>query len=221
MNHLLATLVACILVAYTSAKPNSDSSGKDVKAIVTDKVYFDIQIDNKDKGRIVIGLFGEATPLTVKNFLNYAKTAKENTYKGTHFHRVIKDFLIQGGDVAMHDGSGSISIYGKYFNDENFDLQHYGPGWLSMANAGPDTNGCQFFITTVKTPWLDGKHTVFAKVLEGMDVVKAIEEVATDDQDRPLKPAVIWECGILDVDAPFEVEKAGVEVEGVAGPPVV
>ncbi|XP_022083974.1 peptidyl-prolyl cis-trans isomerase B-like [Acanthaster planci] len=220
MDNLLVTLIGCLLVLFrpTVAAPPD----KEAPAVVTDKVYFDIQIDNKDVGRIVVGLFGDIVPLTVKNFLHYADKTKEKSYKGTQFHRVISDFLIQGGDVANKDGSGSISIYGRYFEDENFDLKHYGAGWLSMANAGPNTNGCQFFITTVKTPWLDGKHTVFAKVLEGMDVVKAIEAVETDELDRPLKKAIIWDCGIQEVDTPFEVTKEGVEAkDGVARPPVV
>jgi peptidyl-prolyl cis-trans isomerase B (cyclophilin B) len=173
---------------------------------VTQKVFFDIAIDGTDVGRIVFGLFGEAAPKTATNFATLAAGTKGYGYEGTVFHRVIKEFMIQGGDFTARNGSGSESIYGGFFDDENFTLKHPGPGWVSMANKGKDTNGSQFFITTVATPWLDGKHTVFAKVLEGMDVVHKIENSPTNSNDYVIANCLIVKSGVIAVDAAFDVQ---------------
>jgi cyclophilin family peptidyl-prolyl cis-trans isomerase len=168
------------------------------------KPYFDIKIGDNYEGRVIFELFDSDVPLTCKNFRYLCSNGLINkdkpSYQDNIFHRVIKDFMIQAGDITNGNGAGGFSIYGEKFNDENFNLTHNQPGILSMANAGPNTNNSQFFITTKKADFLDGKHVVFGIVSSGFDIIRKIENLKTDENDKPLEDVIIQDCGLINPD---------------------
>lgn len=177
---LLALVLSCAVLTRCETTEEASDSTEAPKYTVTNEVYFDVEVrasktsEPIKSGRIVIGLFGDICPMTVTNFVQLAKGFKRDnkkySYKGSPFHRIVRDFVIQGGDIVNGDGTGSKSIYGDKFIDENFVLSHRSAGWVSMANYGRDTNGSQFFITLVPARWLDGHHVVFGRVLSGLSL---------------------------------------------------
>lgn len=175
-------------------------------------VFLDVKIGEEKVGRIVAELFKDVVPKTAENFRalctgekGIGKSGKPLHYKGCVFHRIIRQFMVQGGDFANSDGTGGESIYGEKFDDENFTLKHQKPGLLSMANAGPNTNGSQFFITCVPTPHLDGKHTVFGVVRKGLGVVHQLENVSTGANDKPNELCIIENCGEYQPGENFDI----------------
>lgn len=168
------------------------------------RVFFDISIGGSPAGRLIFELFADTVPLTAENFRalctgekGVGRSGKQLSYKGSSFHRIIPDFMCQGGDFTAGNGTGGESIYGMKFEDENFKLNHDKPGLLSMANAGRNTNGSQFFITTAVTPWLDGKHVVFGVLSEGQELLQTIEACGSSS-GRPSAAVVISDCGELE-----------------------
>ena len=208
VSFLLVASIVC-LTGCSDVKPMPEMTTKPMdsamhsNAKITHKVYFDIAIGDEDAGRIVMGLYGDDVPKTVENFRSLCtgekgmgKSGKPLHYKGSLFHRIIPRFMLQGGDFTKGNGEGGESIYGEKFNDEAFMFKHQEPGLLSMANSGPNTNGSQFFITTVPTPHLNGKHVIFGRVLEGMDLVKKIEKLGSQSGETQAF-IIIRDCGEL------------------------
>merc|ERR1719287_262344 len=208
---MLMVGVAVLFIFYqrVSGGGGSANTGPEVKledasGSENPRVFFDMSIGDEDAGRIEIELFAKVAPKTAENFRclctgekGQGRSGKALHFKGSSFHRVIKQFMCQGGDFTAGNGTGGESIYGMKFADENFQLKHTGPGILSMANAGPNTNGSQFFLCTVETGWLDGKHCVFGQVKEGLDVVKKIEAVGSQS-GKTSKPVMVADCGQLE-----------------------
>lgn len=218
-------LSSVFLSSVCGSKTATPHSGNPDDEVITSRVFFDVEIDGKAAGRFIFGLFGKTVPRTAENFRALATGEKINAvgkrigYIGSRFHRVIKDFMIQGGDFTRGDGRGGESIYGEKFEDENFKTRHTRRGLLSMANAGPNTNGSQFFVTSVATPWLNNRHVVFGTLLfkehpENEKLLKAIEDLPKKQNDDPKVSVVIVKCG--------ELSESGEEIffdENAATPP--
>jgi len=189
---------------FSQLEINEDKQDESIKKndSIDGNPYFIISIDGKEEGKLKFELFDEEVPKTCANFrylcVKGLGDKKEACYKDSIFHRVIEEFMIQGGDFTNFDGTGGKSIYGDSFDDENFNLKHNQSGLLSMANSGPNTNGSQFFITLKETPWLDDKHVVFGILLEGFELIKKIELLPKDDNNKPLVEVKILECGLED-----------------------
>mmetsp|Transcript_764 Transcript_764/g.1034 ORF Transcript_764/g.1034 Transcript_764/m.1034 type:complete len:192 (+) Transcript_764:70-645(+) len=184
----------------TTTTISKEKKKEERKQIENPVVFFDIAIGNHHVGRIKMELFSDIVPKTAENFRQlctgeYRIDGKPQGYKGCHFHRVWRNFMIQTGDFTSRDGQGNMSIYGTTFKDESFQLKHSSAGLLSMANSGADTNGSQFFITCAGADWLDGKHVVFGRVIEGLRVVRMIENVPVTPQNKPKIDVVITQCG--------------------------
>lgn len=205
---LLLFVVLLIFLIFAFTSPIQDEVKEEEQEYeITHRVYLDVDIDEQRQGRIVIGLYGKVVSKTAENFRalctgekGKGASGKPLHYKGTPFHRIISGFMIQGGDIVYGDGRGSDSIYGSIFPDENFKIKHSHAGVVSMVNSGPNSNGSQFFITTIKTSWLDGEHVVFGKVIQGMDTVYAIEGGAGTYSGKPRKKVIIADSGEIPKD---------------------
>ena len=202
--------IALLSLVYALQAPRTTKKTKEGLVVpleeVTHRVFFDISVNGQRAGRVILGLFGKKAPKTVENFRALATGEKGFGYEGSYFHRLVKNFMIQGGDFTKADGTGGKSIYGDKFADENFDIKHF-TGALSMANSGPDSNGSQFFITTADTKWLDNKHVVFGYVVRGFELIKRLESVKTDDKSRPIVPIRIEASGVIPLDQPLDEQQ--------------
>lgn len=191
---------------------------------VTEEAWFEVEVKDMDgpgqdyKGRFTIALFGDTAPMTVMNFASitrgYKRGKEQFSYEETPIHRIVPDFVIQMGDITVGDGTGGKSIFGERFNDEDFILSHRSPGWVAMANHGKDTNGSQFYILLTKARWLDTKHVVFGKVIQGMETIRALGEVPADPNTAvPKKRASITNCGLNDMEKKYDLTEDQLDLE--------
>ncbi|GME91375.1 unnamed protein product [Ambrosiozyma monospora] len=206
LNTGLSLLLISFFITLTTSSPLPTLTDDPE---VTHEITFEIEQGGEPLGNLTLGLFGTVVPKTATNFYELSKSK----YKDTIFHRVIKDFMIQGGDFEFFDGTGGSSIYGKHFPDENFDLKHDRKGRLSMANAGADTNGAQFFITSKETSYLDGKHVVFGQLTSGETTFDLIEGTETGKNNKPKKDVKIVNVEAKELKKVYDIAKAGVEPE--------
>lgn len=211
--------ILCLVAAFVLPSSAVDSA---LQYTVTDEAWFEVEVRNLKgpgqsyTGRFTVALFGDIAPMTVMNFValvrGYKRSGQTLHYKNAPVHRIVKDFVIQTGDITTGDGTGGTSIYGEKFNDEEFKISHRAPGVISMANRGRDTNGSQFFITMVKARWMDGKHVAFGKVIRGYDVLRVLNELPTDSQSAwPLTKVKINDCGINSIPAKYDLNEKQIE----------
>ncbi|XP_064610006.1 peptidyl-prolyl cis-trans isomerase B-like [Liolophura sinensis] len=220
MARLILVVLAAMAVVSQGARKVEEEKKPDFT--ITHEAWFDIEIKDYDgpgedyRGRFVVGLFGEQVPMTVLNFVKLANGFQRKKadgrveklhYKNTIFHRLVTDFVIQGGDVTVGDGSGGKSIFGDKFNDESFTISHNAAGYLAMANHGKDTNGSQFFILLNRARWLDDKHVVFGKIIQGMDVLRDMGEIKTFSDSRPRNRIKIVDCGADPVEKKYTLSE--------------
>ena len=200
----VASLLALLAIGYCD------------KYTVTEEAWFEVEVKDMDgpgqdyRGRFTIALFGDTAPMTVLNFASIAKGYNRGrnklNYKGSNVHRIVQDFVVQMGDVTKGDGTGGASIFGERFNDEEFVLSHRSPGWVAMANHGPDTNNSQFYVLLTKARWLDGKHVVFGKVIQGFNVIETLSDVPASSKTAiPKRKITIVDSGINNIKEKYDL----------------
>ncbi|GAB1607843.1 peptidyl-prolyl cis-trans isomerase-like [Argonauta hians] len=215
MKQILLNSLSVLLLLVVVSVCNA-SEEKQSNYTITEVAWFVVEAKNyygagEDfTGKFSIGLFGDTVPMTVMNFAKITKghtTGKHKLrYKNSNIHRIVPDFVIQMGDITAGDGTGGRSIFGEKFNDENFILSHKAAGFVSMANHGPDSNGSQFFILLTPARWLDSKHVVFGKVIDGMDIVKTLGDVPSDINTAVPKNRVkVIDCGVDTLDKKYSL----------------
>lgn len=193
INYIIEYLTVSAVTHKEKINIELEKNKVDENTIIEMTIVQSDYMFSEKKFIVEIELFNNIVPITCKNF---SELCKLNKYSDCPFHRIINNFIIQGGDITNFDGSGGISIYGEYFDDENFQLKHDQPGLISMANSGPNTNNSQFFFTLNQTPELDGKHVVFGKIIKGFNDIKELSTISVDFNDVPLSTVKILKTQI-------------------------